>query len=122
MQPPFTLDNASQANTCATIRAGSEETSFVEVVVATPVAGRFTYRSNKNQLERGAIVAVPFGARAELGLVVSEPSNDAPKNVASEKIRDVAHCFETPPLKPELVDFIDWVARYTCSAPGGEHV
>ncbi|HXZ67431.1 MAG TPA: primosomal protein N' [Alphaproteobacteria bacterium] len=119
MQPPAALDNAKEANTRSAIRAGSEEASFVEVIVATPVAGRFTYRSNQKHLERGAIVAVPFGRRSELGLVVSEPSKVALGDVAAERIRDVEHRFETPPLKAELVDFILWVARYTCSPPGG---
>ncbi len=50
---------------------------------------------------------------------MSAPTPETPAEIAAEKIRSVEHRFETPPLKSELVDFIDWVARYTCSPPGG---
>jgi primosomal protein N' (replication factor Y) len=93
--------------------------TYIEAVVATPVAGRFTYAVPPGlELCRGAIIAVPFGRREELGLVLGEATCEPPAGIAPEKIRAVLRPMPVPPLRDELVRFIDWVARYTCSAPG----
>jgi hypothetical protein len=35
------------------------------------------------------------------------------------KLREIEHIFDTPPLPPSLVRFVDWVANHPCPARHG---
>lgn len=93
--------------------------AYIEAIVTAPLAGRFTYAVPEGaDACRGAILEVPLGARVELALVVGEAAQGPPAEIARERIKPVARAMPVPPLREELVQFIEWVARYTCAPPG----
>ena len=70
----------------------------IETIVTAPLAGRFTYLVPDGvDAPRGAILEVPFGARAELALSLGEAPGGAPAQIAREKIRAVARRLPLPP-------------------------
>ncbi len=87
----------------------------VAVMVAVAVEGPYTYRVPDGvSVQRGSIVMVPLGPRPTLGVVWGPPKD----MVAHNRLRDIAQVFDTPPLSDELMQLIEWVARYTLAAPG----
>src|SRR5690606_24224707 len=38
--------------------------------------------------------------------------------IAHNRLRDIAHAYDVPPLSEELLKLVEWVARYTLTAPG----
>ncbi|WP_152658849.1 primosomal protein N' [Devosia chinhatensis] len=92
-----------------------ESGDIVAVMVGVAVEGPYSYRVPEGMaLARGSIVAVPLGPRLVLGVVWGEPRD----NVAHNRLRDVAHAYDVPPLSEELLRLVDWVGRYTLAAPG----
>jgi len=88
---------------------------IVAVMVGVAVEGPYSYRVPENMVvERGSIVAVPLGPRLILGVVWGPPKD----NIAHNRLRDVAHVYDVPPLSEELLKLVEWVARYTLAAPG----
>lgn len=88
---------------------------IVAVMVGVAVEGPYSYRvPDGMQVERGSIVSVPLGPRQTLGVVWGPPL-DA---VAHNRLKDVAHVYDAPPLSEELLQLIDWCARYTLAQPG----
>lgn len=84
-------------------------------MVGVAVEGPYSYRIPPGmQVERGSIVAVPLGPRLTLGVVWGPPKD----MVAHNRLRDIAQAYDVPPLSEELLKLVDWVARYTLSAPG----
>jgi len=65
-------------------------------------------------LSPGDFVAVPFGPRRAIGVVWGEAAGD----VNEAKLKDISGKLDCPPLPEVSRLFIDWVARYTVSAPG----
>ena len=47
-----------------------------------------------------------------------EEPDTSRKKVDPAKLRNIEQIFESPPLRPDLMRFVDWVARYTLSARG----
>ncbi len=93
----------------------SELGNIVAVMVGVAVEGPYSYRVPDGMVvERGSIVEVPLGPRQIMGVVWGEPKD----MVAHNRLRDIAVKFDVPPLSGELVDMIDWVARYTLASPG----
>ncbi len=89
--------------------------SIVAVMVAVAVDGPYSYRVPEGvSVERGAIVIVPLGPRPTLGVVWGVPKD----NFAHNRLKDIAHVFDLPPLPEELLKLVDWVARYTLAQPG----
>jgi primosomal protein N' (replication factor Y) len=39
-------------------------------------------------------------------------------NFAHNRLKDIEHVYDCPPLSDELMKLVDWVARYTLAAPG----
>ncbi len=68
------------------------------------------------QLAPGDIVSVPLGAREATAVVWAE--NPKPNPRLDNRLRDVEEKLELPPLKPELRQFVDWVANYTIASRG----
>jgi len=88
----------------------------VPVLVPTPSERPYTYAVPEGMaVEPGSIVAVPLGPRIVAGVVWDADSKDA---VDPKKLREIEHVFDCPPLAEEMRRFVDWVARYTLSAPG----
>jgi len=92
-----------------------ERLDIVAVMVGVAVEGPYSYRVPAGMhVERGSIVAVPLGPRLTLGVVWGPPRD----MIAHNRLRDIAHVYDVPPLSDELLKLVDWVSRYTLAAPG----
>ncbi|WP_404401229.1 primosomal protein N' [Pelagibacterium halotolerans] len=88
---------------------------IVSVMVAVAVDKPYSYRVPEGmEVKRGSIVVVPLGPRPTLGVVWGVPED----NFAHNRLKDIAHVFDVPPLSEELLQLVDWVARYTLAQPG----
>ncbi|XKG99752.1 primosomal protein N' [Pelagibacterium halotolerans] len=84
-------------------------------MVAVAVDKPYSYRVPEGmEVKRGSIVVVPLGPRPTLGVVWGVPED----NFAHNRLKDIAHVFDVPPLSEELLQLVDWVARYTLAQPG----
>ena len=84
-------------------------------MVGVAVDGPYSYRVPAGMaVSRGSIVSVPLGPRLVLGVVWGAPKD----MVAHNRLRDIAHAYDVPPLSEELLKLVEWVARYTLAAPG----
>ena len=61
------------------------------------------------------MVLVPLNRRQEIGVVWDHPSDDG---VPDRKLKPLSGLIDTPPMRPALRQFVDWVASYTLSSPG----
>ncbi len=96
-------------------RAKFSSGEVVAVLVAVAVEGPYSYRvADGMELVRGSIVMVELGARQTLGVVWGEPAD----RVAHNRLKEVTHRFDVPPLSGELLELVEWVARYTLAKPG----
>lgn len=87
----------------------------VPVLVPTPAPGPYSYvLPDGMQAVPGSIVQVPLGPRMVSGLVWDAGGSD----VDSAKLRPVEQVFDCPPVRQELLRFIEWVSNYTISPPG----
>jgi primosomal protein N' (replication factor Y) len=90
--------------------------AVVSVLVPVAVAGPYSYRAPAClDLKPGDIVAVPLGTRDVVGVVWDDPPDP---EIGHNRLREVAHRFDTPPLGREIRAFVDWVANYTLTARG----
>ncbi|HVW93458.1 MAG TPA: primosomal protein N' [Devosia sp.] len=88
---------------------------IVAVMVGVAVEGPYSYRVPAGmEVVRGSIVAVPLVGRLTLGVVWGVPKD----NFAHNRLKDIAHVYDAPPLSDELLRLVDWVSRYTLAAPG----
>lgn len=84
-------------------------------MVGIAVEGPYSYRVPPGMaVTRGSIVSVPLGPRLIQGVVWGPPKD----MVAHNRLRDIAHAYDVPPLSEELLKLVDWVAKYTLAAPG----
>jgi primosomal protein N' (replication factor Y) len=94
----------------------SRISSTVPVLVPTPSERPYTYVVPEGMsVEPGSIVAVPLGPRLVAGVVWDAESAE---KVDPKKLRAIEHVFDCPPVAHDMRRFVDWVARYTLSAPG----
>jgi primosomal protein N' (replication factor Y) len=88
---------------------------IVAVMVSVSVEGAYSYRVPLGmRVERGSIVAVPLVGRLTLGVVWGAPKD----NYAHNRLKDIEHVYDVPPLSEELLRTVDWVSRYTLAPPG----
>ncbi len=84
-------------------------------MVSVAVEGPYSYRVPPGMaVQRGSIVAVPLGPRLTLGVVWGAPKD----SFAHNRLKDIAEAFDVPALSEELLQMVDWVARYTLATPG----
>ena len=89
----------------------------VDVLVPVALDQAYSYRVPEGaELAPGDIVAVPMGARDCLGVVWAD--NPAPNPRLHNRLKDVDSKLDYPPLKPELRQFVDWIAQYTLASRG----
>jgi primosomal protein N' (replication factor Y) (superfamily II helicase) len=89
----------------------------VDVLVPVALDRAYSYRVPETlDLAPGDIVCVPLGARDATAVVWAD--NPKPNPRLDNRLKDVEEKLELPPLKPELRNFVDWVANYTLSARG----
>jgi primosomal protein N' (replication factor Y) (superfamily II helicase) len=91
----------------------SSMSHLVSVLLPYAVEKPYTYASDR-ELSPGTIVVVPLGTRLVIGAVW----HDVPDDVATAKIREIERIYDTPPLPPTLLKFVDWVADYTLAPRG----
>ena len=85
------------------------------VLIPLPVPEAFDYEVAEGlMLERGDQVAVPLGPRLLRG-IVSEVRETTGSN---RRLKAVDSLLGEPRLPPGTVDFVEWAARWTLSAPG----
>lgn len=65
------------------------------------------------RLKRGDYVYAPIGRQMKLGVVWGLSEADSER-----KLKDIAEVKPTKPLSPEMLDFVDWTARYNCASLG----
>ncbi|HEY7376698.1 MAG TPA: primosomal protein N', partial [Polyangia bacterium] len=95
--------------------------NFLEVAVALPVQGTFTYRDPRPGVAApiGAQVVVPFGSRTVTGFVVARAAAAAPP-AGGVETRDIEQVVAGEPAFDEaMIGFCRWVADYY-QAPLGE--
>jgi primosomal protein N' (replication factor Y) (superfamily II helicase) len=89
----------------------------VDVLVPVALDRAYSYRVPEAlNLAAGDIVSVPLGAREATAVVWAE--NVTPNPRLDNRLKDVEEKLDVPPLRPELRDFVDWVANYTLSSRG----
>ncbi len=91
--------------------------AFVDVALNRPVRREFTYAvpvELEDKVAPGVRVAVPFGSRREVGVVVAKRSES---NLETEKIRPIASVLDDEALVgPDLLELTHWMANYyACS-------
>ena len=85
------------------------------VLIPLPVPEAFDYEVPEGlDLARGDQAAVPLGPRLVRG-VVSEVRETTGSN---RRLKAVAERLDEPALPERTVDFVEWAARWTLSAPG----
>ena len=90
---------------------------IVDVLVPVALDRAYSYRVPEAlELAPGDIVCVPLGAREATAVVWAE--NPKPNPRLDNRLKDVEEKLELPPLRPELRNFVDWVANYTVSSRG----
>jgi primosomal protein N' (replication factor Y) (superfamily II helicase) len=89
----------------------------VDVLVPVALDRAYSYRVPEAlTLAAGDIVSVPLGAREATAVVWAENVRLNPR--LDNRLKDVEEKLEVPPLKPELRNFVDWVANYTLASRG----
>ncbi len=96
---------------------GPRPTLFVDVALNRPVRGAFTYGvpdDCKDAVQAGVRVAVPFGQKREVGVVV-RVSKETKVNI--NRVRNLARVLEREPVVDEgLLELTRWMAdEYACS-------
>ncbi|NQU60803.1 MAG: primosomal protein N', partial [Rhodospirillales bacterium] len=80
-----------------------------------PLGGAYDYRVPEDlTLADGDFVAVPLGVRKAIGVVWGKGEGD----FAEARLKTITGKLDCPALPDVSRAFVDWVARYTLSAPG----
>jgi primosomal protein N' (replication factor Y) len=88
----------------------------VPVLLPYPLRGPFDYRVPAEvDAKPGDVVLAPLNGREEMGVVWDTPPDAA---VPDRRLKPLIGKVDTPPMRPELRRFIDWMASYTLAPPG----
>jgi primosomal protein N' (replication factor Y) (superfamily II helicase) len=97
-------------------KQSSDVVRRVSVLLPYPLAGPFDYRVPAEvDAQPGDVVLAPLNAREELGVVWDAPPDAA---VPDRRLKALIGKVDTPPMRPALRRFIDWMASYTLAPPG----
>ncbi len=89
----------------------------VDVLVPVALDRAYSYRVPDGlAVAPGDIVSVPLGAREATGVVWAE--NPTPDIRLDNRLKDIESKLDYPPLRPELRNFVEWLANYTVSSRG----
>ena len=88
--------------------------NFIGVLLPLPFNDVFDYKTDKD-LSLGQIVRVPFLKGSQVGVVYKLGKSSS---LEDKKIKSITEVFNLPPLKKELLQFIDWVAKYNLASLG----
>ena len=88
---------------------------IIAVLLPLPLAGAYDYRvADAMTVAAGDFITVPLGARKATGVVWGKAAG----GVAEAKLKDCLGRLDCPALPEASRGFVDWMARYTLSAPG----
>src|SRR5580692_6143061 len=89
----------------------------VDVLVPVALDRAYSYRVPEAlELAAGDVVCVPLGAREATAVVWADDVKPNPR--LDNRLKDVEEKLDVPPLRPELRNFVEWVANYTLSSRG----
>lgn len=89
----------------------------VDVLLPVAIGAAYSYRVPEGmEVAPGDIVVAPLGTRNMLGCVWPRAA-DAP-TVDPAKLKPIQRRYNVPPLRPEMIAFIRWIADYTVTPPG----
>ena len=93
------------------------EPARARVLLPLAIDAAYDYRAPATlSIAPGDFVAVPLGNRERIGCVwEGDPSDD---KIASSRLKDIKRRLDALPLAASLRRFVDWVARYNCTARG----
>ena len=92
---------------------GGASSDVVDVLAPVAVDTAYSYRAPPGlNLEPGAFVRMPLGARFATGVVWSA------RPAGGDNLKSITEVLDWPPLRPALRDFIDWTARWTLAPCG----
>lgn len=85
------------------------------VLIPLPVPEAFDYEAPEGlDVARGDQVAVPLGPRLLRGVVADVRETTG----SNRRLKAIDHVLDDPRLPERTVDFVEWAARWTLSAPG----
>jgi len=91
----------------------------VHVLLPLPLASAYDYAVPVGEaIQPGDFVSVPLGRRTVIGVVWGEGSADPDNAVAASRLRPIAERLDAPAMAPVTRRFVEWLADYTCAAPG----
>ncbi len=86
------------------------------VLLPYPFPGPFDYRVPPElEVHPGDVVLVPLNRREAVGVVWD---GRADRSVPDHKLKPLIAVLDTPPMRQELRQFVDWLASYTLAPPG----
>ncbi len=86
----------------------------IGVMLPLPFDKPFDYTA-ETSVKIGQIVEVPFGKEKQIGVVWTL---QATSGLEQAKIKPILKQFDFPPLTPQMLEFIKWVARYNMAPLG----
>ena len=95
-------------------KRGETMAKFIGVLLPLPFNDVFDYKTDKD-LSLGQIVRVPFLQGTQVGIVYKMGKSST---LEDKKIKPIIEVFNLPPLKKELLHFIEWVAKYNLASLG----
>ena len=92
--------------------------SRARLILLNAALGPLDYRVPKGMhVEPGSVVVAPLGPRQQIG-VVWEPERLAAGEVGDNRLRNLLHVYDLPPLPAPLRRLIEWTADYYLSPLG----
>ena len=89
-------------------------TKFVGVLLPLLFNDVFDYKTDED-VSLGQIVRVPFLKNTQVGVVYKIGKSSA---LEDKKIKSIIEVLALPPLKKELLQFVEWVAKYNLASLG----
>ncbi len=88
---------------------------IVSILISVALDVPYSYRVPVGEnVVCGSIVLVPLGTRKVLGVVLGEPKD----NKAHNRLKDIEHIYDCAPLSSDLLQTINWVAKYYLAKRG----
>jgi primosomal protein N' (replication factor Y) len=87
----------------------------VKVLLPLPMGDGYDYALDGEVARPGQFVRVPLGPRELVGVVWTDEPDAA---VPDAKLKPLSEVLAAPALTPDVMAFVDWVARYTLSPRG----
>mgnify|MGYP000161808498 CR=1 FL=1 len=88
---------------------------LVSVLTTQPIDRFLDYKAPKEGVNLGSYVEVPLGPRKVIGVVWCAGKGDYDQN----KIRTISNRLDVPEMRPEMMEFLSRVGRYTLTPLNG---